>query len=132
MLRDLDGSFSCLAATESEFGFVKDPFAFKPLVFTETDRFVAVATEEIAFRAALPGDYDGQARRRQGSARMAEIDCGGRTTREINAEIKRRIAGRRVAKSWCATPAPATTWPSRSSRRCTCAWKAAPDITAPA
>ena len=57
MLRDLDGSFSCLAATSSEIGFVKDPFAFKPLVFAETDRFVAVATEEIALRAALPGQY---------------------------------------------------------------------------
>jgi methylamine---glutamate N-methyltransferase subunit A len=58
MLRDLDGSFSCLAATASEIGFVKDPFAFKPLVFAETDRFVAVATEEIALRAAVPGDYE--------------------------------------------------------------------------
>ncbi len=58
MLRDLDGSFSCLAATSSEIGFVKDPFAFKPLVFAQTDRFVAVATEEIALRAALPGEYE--------------------------------------------------------------------------
>jgi len=58
MLRDLDGSFSCLAATSSEIGFVKDPFAFKPLVYAETDRFVAVATEEIALRAALPGQYE--------------------------------------------------------------------------
>jgi|SRR5579871_716620 len=57
MLRDLDGSYSCLAATEHEFGFVKDAFALKPLVMTETDRFVAVATEEIAIRAAVPGSY---------------------------------------------------------------------------
>jgi glutamate synthase domain-containing protein 1 len=58
MLRDLDGSFSCLAATDREIGFVKDPFAFKPLVFTETDRFVAVATEEIALRSTFPGQYE--------------------------------------------------------------------------
>ena len=58
MLTDLDGSFSCLAATESEFGFVKDPFSFKPLVFAESNGFVAVATEEIAIRGALPGEYD--------------------------------------------------------------------------
>jgi glutamate synthase domain-containing protein 1 len=58
MLRDLDGSFSCLAATDSEFGFVKDPFAFKPLVFAETGRFVAVATEEIAVRSTFPGPYE--------------------------------------------------------------------------
>ena len=57
MLRHMDGSFSCLAATDSEIGFVKDPFAFKPLVFTETDRFVAIATEEIALRAALPDRF---------------------------------------------------------------------------
>jgi methylamine---glutamate N-methyltransferase subunit A len=57
MLRDLDGSFSCLAATATQLGFVKDPFALKPLVFAETDAFVAIATEEIAIRAALPGDY---------------------------------------------------------------------------
>jgi methylamine---glutamate N-methyltransferase subunit A len=57
MLRDLDGSYSCLAATASQLGFVKDPFALKPLLFAETDDFVAVATEEIAIRSALPGDY---------------------------------------------------------------------------
>jgi glutamate synthase domain-containing protein 1 len=57
MLRDLDGSFSCLVATDREFGFVKDPFALKPLVMTETDQFVAVATEEIALRSAIPGQY---------------------------------------------------------------------------
>lgn len=57
MLRDLDGSYSCLAATERELGFVKDTFALKPLVMTETNEFVAVATEEIAIRAALPGKY---------------------------------------------------------------------------
>ena len=57
MLADLDGSYSCLAATESEFGFVRDPFALKPLCFTETDAFVAIATEEIAIRAAFEGEY---------------------------------------------------------------------------
>jgi len=58
MLTDLDGSFSCLAATESELGFVKDPFSLKPLVFAEAEGFAAVATEEIALRSALPGEYD--------------------------------------------------------------------------
>jgi methylamine---glutamate N-methyltransferase subunit A len=58
MLKDLDGSYSCLVATGSQLGFVKDPFAMKPLVFTETDRFVAIATEEIAIRSALPGTYE--------------------------------------------------------------------------
>lgn len=57
MTVDLDGSFSCLAATDTEFGFVKDPFSLKPLIFAETDSFAAIATEEIALRAALDGDY---------------------------------------------------------------------------
>ncbi len=57
MLVELDGSFSCLVATDRAFGFVKDPFSFKPLLFAETDQFVAVATEEVAIRGAIPGDY---------------------------------------------------------------------------
>jgi glutamine phosphoribosylpyrophosphate amidotransferase len=57
VLRDMDGAFSCLAVTATEMGFVKDPYAFKPLVVAETDDFVAVATEEIAIRSAIPGHY---------------------------------------------------------------------------
>jgi methylamine---glutamate N-methyltransferase subunit A len=57
VLRDMDGAFSCLAVTATEMGFVKDPYAFKPLVVAETNDFVAVATEEIAIRSAIPGDY---------------------------------------------------------------------------
>ncbi len=56
-LKDLDGSFSYLAADGEHFGFAKDVFAFKPLLFTETDKFVAVATEEVALHAGLTGDY---------------------------------------------------------------------------
>lgn len=54
-LVDLDGSFSYLAATENELGFAKDPFALKPLLVTETEQFVAIATEEIAIHAAFAG-----------------------------------------------------------------------------
>jgi glutamine phosphoribosylpyrophosphate amidotransferase len=57
MIAELDGSFSCLVATDSALAFVKDPFSFKPLLYTETASFVAVATEEIAIRGAIPGDY---------------------------------------------------------------------------
>ncbi len=56
-LRDFDGSFSYLAATADAFGFVKDPFALKPLLMTETPTYVAIATEEIALQAALGGDF---------------------------------------------------------------------------
>ncbi len=58
MQRDLDGSFSCVVSTASELGFVKDQFALKPLLFAETAGFVAIATEEIALRSALRGNYD--------------------------------------------------------------------------
>ncbi len=54
---DLDGSFSCVAATADAVGFVKDPFSHKPLLIAETDKFAAVATEELAFRGALEGDF---------------------------------------------------------------------------
>tara|TARA_Y100000588_G_C14251498_1_gene923623 strand:- start:1075 stop:1983 length:909 start_codon:yes stop_codon:yes gene_type:complete len=57
-LVDLDGSFSCLVSTASAMGFVKDPFAHKPLLFSETDEFVAVATEEIAFRPLIENDLN--------------------------------------------------------------------------
>jgi methylamine---glutamate N-methyltransferase subunit A len=57
VMRDMDGAFSCLAVTATEMGFAKDPYAFKPLVVAETEEFVAVATEEIAIRSALPGNY---------------------------------------------------------------------------
>ncbi len=52
-LRDLDGSFCYVAATADTLGYAKDPFSLKPLVVAETDAFVAIATEEIALRAAL-------------------------------------------------------------------------------
>ncbi len=57
MLRDLDGSFSCVVATATELAFVKDPYALKPMLVAETDTFIALATEEVAIRAWFPGDY---------------------------------------------------------------------------
>jgi glutamine phosphoribosylpyrophosphate amidotransferase len=54
---DLDGSYNYLVASPEGLGIVRDRFGFKPLALVETDEFVAVATEEIALRQALPGDY---------------------------------------------------------------------------
>jgi glutamate synthase domain-containing protein 1 len=56
-VRELDGSFSYLAATADAFGFAKDPFCLKPLILAETDGVVAVANEERALAAALPRGY---------------------------------------------------------------------------
>jgi glutamate synthase domain-containing protein 1 len=53
-----DGSFSYVAATENEIGFAKDRFGLKPLIVAESDKFVAVATEEIALRAAFGEDVE--------------------------------------------------------------------------
>jgi glutamine phosphoribosylpyrophosphate amidotransferase len=57
-LIDFDGSFSYFVATPEAVGYARDPFALKPLLFTETETFVALATEEIAIRAAFDGDYE--------------------------------------------------------------------------
>ena len=51
---DLDGAFNYLVASPDGLGIVRDRYGFKPLVLAETDDFVAVATEEIALRRALP------------------------------------------------------------------------------
>lgn len=51
--RIFDGSFSFLAATADEIGFAKDRFGFKPLIVTESDEFVAFATEELALPRIL-------------------------------------------------------------------------------
>jgi glutamate synthase domain-containing protein 1 len=64
---DLDGSFSYLAATPTAMGFARDRFALKPLLFTETEDYVAVATEEIAMRAAFKGEF------KVGEARAKEV-----------------------------------------------------------
>jgi glutamate synthase domain-containing protein 1 len=54
---DLDGAFNYLVASTEGLGIVRDRYGFKPLVLAETEEFVAVATEEIALRRALPGAY---------------------------------------------------------------------------
>lgn len=59
-LVDLDGSFSYLVSTPDALGYVRDPFALKPLLYSETDTFVAIATEEIAVRSAFEGTYEVQ------------------------------------------------------------------------
>jgi glutamate synthase domain-containing protein 1 len=56
-VRDLDGAFSYLVASPEGLGIVRDRFGFKPMTVVETEEFVAAATEEIALRRALPGDY---------------------------------------------------------------------------
>jgi glutamate synthase domain-containing protein 1 len=45
---ELDGTFSYLIAMEQGIGYARDRFSTKPLMATETEEFVALASEEIA------------------------------------------------------------------------------------
>ena len=111
MQSDLDGSFSCVVATASQLGFVKDQFALKPLLYAETDDFVAIATEEIAFAARCPAIMRcGKPKPR--SPHMAEVNCEGRSIREINSAIKSFIREGK-SRSRVTIPADATTWALR-------------------
>jgi glutamine phosphoribosylpyrophosphate amidotransferase len=56
-LGDLDGAYNYLVLSPEGLGVVRDRFGFKPLMVAESDHFVAVATEEVALRRALPGPY---------------------------------------------------------------------------
>jgi glutamine phosphoribosylpyrophosphate amidotransferase len=57
-LAALDGAYSYLVASPEGLGMVRDRFGFKPLMLAETDAFIAIATEEIALRRALPGPFE--------------------------------------------------------------------------
>lgn len=56
-LCDFDGAYCYVAATADALAYVKDPFGMKPLMVAETAEWVAIATEEIALRQAIPGDF---------------------------------------------------------------------------
>ncbi len=72
-LRDLDGSFSYLAATADAFGFAKDPFCLKPLIVGESEEAVAIANEEIALAAVLGTEYRAK---EAGAAAVSVWDVG--------------------------------------------------------
>jgi glutamate synthase domain-containing protein 1 len=92
-LRDLDGSFSYLAATGDAFGFAKDPFCLKPLIVGESEHAVAVANEEIALHAALPAGY----RAREPGARAIAVWEVPAPARPARARARRAGARRRAA-----------------------------------
>jgi amidophosphoribosyltransferase len=57
VLKELDGFFTLLVTTETQFAVMRDSFACKPAVVAETDDYVAVASEYHAL-ADLPGVAD--------------------------------------------------------------------------
>jgi hypothetical protein len=57
-IKDIDGVFTYLVATDSELGMAKDTMAAKPMVLFESDDLVALASEEVAIRAIVPREID--------------------------------------------------------------------------
>ena len=57
-LSDLDGVFTYLVATKDKLGMAKDHMAAKPMVLFESDKLVALASEEVAIRSLLPHEID--------------------------------------------------------------------------
>ncbi len=55
-VKDLDGSFSYLAATADALGYAKDPFCLKPLLVAEGEAFVVIANEEVAISRTFDAD----------------------------------------------------------------------------
>ena len=88
-LRDLDGSFSYLAATADAFGFAKDPFCLKPLIVGESEGAVAIANEEIALAAVLGTGYRAQ---EAGAAAVSVWEVG-----RVDRPGRMRARPRRVA-----------------------------------
>ena len=67
-VEELDGVFTYLVATSDSLGMAKDVMAAKPMVLYESDKFIALASEEVAIRSVFPHEidtfdpYDGEVR----------------------------------------------------------------------
>ena len=57
-IKEIDGVFTYVVATENELGMAKDTMAAKPMVLFESDDLVALASEEVAIRAIVPHEID--------------------------------------------------------------------------
>ncbi len=57
-IEEIDGVFTYLVATKDQLGMAKDTMAAKPLVLYESDKLIAMASEEVAVRAILPEEID--------------------------------------------------------------------------
>ena len=65
---ELDGVFTYVVATADALGMAKDTMAAKPMVLFESEKFIALASEEVAIRSIFPEEietsdpYDGEVR----------------------------------------------------------------------
>jgi len=57
-IEELDGVFTYLVATADSLGMAKDVMAAKPMVLYESDKFIALASEEVAIRSVFPHEID--------------------------------------------------------------------------
>ena len=57
-IKEIDGVFTYIVATNNELGMAKDTMAAKPMVLYESDEIVALASEEVAIRAIVPREID--------------------------------------------------------------------------
>jgi glutamate synthase domain-containing protein 1 len=57
-IEELDGVFTYLVATSDSLGMAKDVMAAKPMVLYESDKFIALASEEVAIRSVFPTEID--------------------------------------------------------------------------
>ena len=57
-IKEIDGVFTYVVATETELGMAKDTMAAKPMVLYESDNLVALASEEVAIRTLMPREID--------------------------------------------------------------------------
>ncbi len=57
-IKEIDGVFTYLVATDKELGLAKDTMAAKPMVLYESDNLVALASEEVAIRTLIPHEID--------------------------------------------------------------------------
>ena len=57
-IKEIDGVFTYIVATDKELGMAKDTMAAKPMVLFESDNLVALASEEVAIRAIVPREID--------------------------------------------------------------------------
>ena len=89
-MKEMDGFFTLLVATRTQFAVVRDSFACKPAVIAETGDYVAMASEYQAL-ARLPGiaRRRGLRARARGDLRMEPVilSCAELSTREINGAL---------------------------------------------
>lgn len=57
-IQEIDGVFTYLVSTKDALGMAKDTMAAKPMVLFESDKLVALASEEVAIRTVIDGEID--------------------------------------------------------------------------